>query len=333
MATADDVGRVWVFGDYRNYFQNRVTLQLIAKGKELARRLGTKVAVVVLGEQVSRYAMEYVAHGADVILAAEHPRLKDYLVESYSSVLAGWVAFFKPDILIGGATSFGREFFPRLAKRLGTGLSADCVSLEVDRDTGLLHQTTPAFGGELMADVVTHEHRPQMATVHPGIFEELPHDSGAVGSIVYPEPGLIPEPRVSILDSRQQRSPKGGLDDAQVVVAGGRGLGSKAHFQRLYDLAQILEGEVGATRPAIRAGWAEEERLLGQTGKSVKARLVITVGTSGALQYTTGIQSAETIVAINRDPNAPIFRIADLGLVGDAAVILPMLLDELRKRV
>lgn len=323
---------VWVFGDYRNYFQNRVTLQLIAKGKDLAQKLDTQVTVLLLGHNVHQYAMEYVAHGADVIMAVDDPLLKDYQVESYTRLVAEIVEEYKPEILIGGATSFGREFFPRLAKRLQTGLSADCMALEIDPESGCLLQTTPAFGGELMAVVVTPNHRPQMATVHPGIFQELPHNYNAIGSILYPEVDVMPDERVQLIRSSPQENRKTNLEDAQVVVVGGRGMDSGGHFQTLFELAELLGGEVGATRPAIRAGWTDEDRLLGQTGKSVKPKLLITVGTSGALQYTTGIQGAESIIAINRDRNAPIFRMADLGLVGDARSILALLLEYLRKR-
>ncbi|MCP4664956.1 MAG: electron transfer flavoprotein subunit alpha/FixB family protein [Deltaproteobacteria bacterium] len=326
-------GDVWVFGDFRNYFQNRVTLQLIAKGKELAAKLGTEVAVVVLGDRVHQYAMEYVAHGADVVIAGEHPGLAEYQVETYTALLAEWVDAFEPEIFLGGATSFGREFFPRLAKRLRTGLSADCVALEIVPETGLLLQTTPAFGGELLAEVVTPDHRPQMATVHPGVFQELPHDAEAMGRIIYQEVDVKPELRVKLVRSRPQETHKIGLEDAPIVVAGGRGLGDSEQFKLLFDLAELLGGEVGATRPAVTAEWVEEERLLGQTGMRVKPRLLISVGTSGALQYTTGIEGAETIIAINRDPHAPIFKMADLGLVGDAATLLPLLLEELRKRL
>lgn len=326
-------GRVWVFGDYRNYFQNRVTLQLIAKGKALAEKLDTEVTVVVLGDRVHQYAMEYAAHGAQMVMVGEHPGLAEYQVETYTALLAQWVNAFEPEVFLGGATSFGREFFPRLAKRLRTGLSADCVALEIVPETGLLLQTTPAFGGELLAEVVTPLHRPQMATVHPSVFQELPHDSGAMGRIIYPEVDIQPELRVKLVRSRPQQTHKIGLEDATLVVAGGRGLGSKKYFKLLFELAELLGGEVGATRPAVVAEWVEEERLLGQTGKSVKPRLLITIGTSGALQYTTGIQAAETIIAINRDPHAPIFKMADLGLTGDAATLLPLLLEELRKRL
>ena len=324
---------VWIFGDYRNYFQNRVTLQLIAKAKDLAKSLGTEVTVVALGDQIHQYAMEYVAHGADTVMIAEHPDLAQYQVEAYTSILAKWVEQFKPEVLLAGATSFGREFFPRLAKRLNTGLSADCVALDIDPDTRLLLQTTPAFGGDLLADIVTPEQRPQMATVHPGVFKELPHDAKAIGRVIYPEFDVSPDSRVKLLDSQRQQAHNINLEDAQVIVAGGRGLGTKENFSLLFKLANMLEGEVGATRPAILAGCAGKDRLLGQTGKSVKPKLLISVGTSGALQYTTGIQGAETIIAVNRDPNAPIFDLCDLGLVGDANTILPLLLDTLRKRL
>lgn len=324
---------VWVFGDYRNYFQNRVTLQLIAKGKELAQKLKTGVTVVLLGDNIHRYAMEYVAHGADTIIVSEHPDLKDYQIETYLNLLAGWVKAFKPEVFITGATSFGREFFPRLAKKLHTGLSADCMELDVDSETRLLVQTTPSFGGELLAEVITPNHRPQMATVHPGVFQERPHDSEASGWIIYPEIDVLQKPRVTLIRSRRQQKRKINLEEAQVVIVGGRGVCSKEMFTFIFELAELLEGEVGATRPAVLLGWAEEERLLGQTGKNVKPRLLISIGTSGALQYTTGIQSAETIIAINRDPNAPIFKIADLGLVGDATKLLPLLVETLRKRL
>jgi electron transfer flavoprotein alpha subunit len=324
---------LWIFGDYGDYFQNRVTLQLIAKGKKLAQKLDTEVTVLVVGSNVHQYAMEYVAHGADAVMVVDHPGLKDYQVETYTRLVAKMVEGYQPEIFLAGATSFGREFFPRLAKRLQSGLSADCVALEVDEETRLLLQTTPAFGGELLAEVVTPNHRPQMATVHPGVFEEQPHNNGATGRIIYPEVEIQPEERLQLVRSRPEQSRKVHLEDAPVVIVGGRGIGSEEEFQMLFELARLLGGEVGATRPTIRAGWIEEDRLLGQTGKSVKPKLLITIGTSGALQYTTGIQGAETIIAINRDPHAPIFKMADLGLVGDANTILTLLLEKLRKKL
>jgi len=324
---------VWVFGDYRNYFQNRVTLQLIAKGKELAKQLDTDVTVLVLGDNVHQYVMEYVAHGADVIMALDHPDLKEYQVETYASLVARIVKEYQPEVFLCGATPFGREFFPRLAKRLNTGLSADCIALSVDPGSRLLIQTTPAFGGELLAEVVTPNHRPQMATVHPGLFEELPHDSSAIGRILYPEVEITTDKRVQLIRSQPEKVRKVHLENAQVVIVGGRGVGSEGQFRLLFELAEILGGEVGVTRPAIRIGHVNEDRLIGQTGKTIKPKLLITIGTSGALQYTTGIQGAETIIAINHDPHAPIFKMSDLGLLGDAGSILDLLLKELRNRL
>jgi electron transfer flavoprotein alpha subunit len=324
---------VWVFGDYRNYFQNRVTLQLIAKGRQLARERHTDLTVLVLGSQIHQYAMEYTAHGADAVMVVDHPNLKNYQVETYVRVVSQLVEAFKPEIFLAGATAFGREFFPRLAKRLTTGLSADCVALEIETSEGMLVQTTPAFGGELLADIVTPEHRPQMATVHPGVFEERSHDHGRTARMLYPEVEIPTEERVQLVRSKPDQSPKGSLEEADVVLVGGRGLGSRENFQMLFELARLLGGDVGATRPVILSGWADEGRLLGQTGKSVKPNLLITAGTSGAVQFTTGIQGAETIIAVNRDPYAPIFKIADLGLVGDAKTVLSLLLEKLRKRL
>jgi electron transfer flavoprotein alpha subunit len=324
---------VWVFGDYRNYFQNRVTLQLIAKGKQLAGDLHTDLTVLLLGSQIHQYAMEYTAHGADAVIVVDHPNLNNYQVETYVRVVSQLVGTFKPEIFLAGATAFGREFFPRLAKRLNTGLSADCVALEIETSKRMLIQTTPAFGGELLADIVTPEHRPQMATVHPGVFEERTHDHSATARILYPEVEIQTEERVQLVRSKPDQSPKGGLEEAEVVLVGGKGLGSRESFQTLFELARLLGGDVGATRPVILSGWADEGRLLGQTGKSVKPKLLITAGTSGAVQFTTGIQGAETIIAINRDPHAPIFKIADLGLVGDAKTVLSLLLEKLRKRL
>jgi electron transfer flavoprotein alpha subunit len=324
---------VWVFGDYRNYFQNRVTLQLIAKGRQLAGDLRTELTVLVLGSQIHQYAMEYTAHGADAVMVVDHPSLKNYQVETYVRVVSQLVETFSPEIFLAGATAFGREFFPRLAKRLNTGLSADCVALEIETSKRMLIQTTPAFGGELLADIVTPEHRPQMATVHPGVFEERTHDHSTTARILYPEVEIQTEERVQLVRSKPDQSPKGGLEEADVVLVGGKGLGSRESFQMLFDLARLLGGDVGATRPVILSGWADEGRLLGQTGKSVKPKLLITAGTSGAVQFTTGIQGAETIIAINRDPHAPIFKIADLGLVGDAKTVLSLLLEKLRKRL
>jgi electron transfer flavoprotein alpha subunit len=324
---------IWVFGDYRNYFQNRVTLQLLSKGKELAQALGGSVCALLIGSDTNEYAMEYIAHGADVVYMVEHPDLTEYQVEAFTHIAADLIRRYQPEIFLLGGNSFGREFAPRLAARLKTGLSADCLALEIDKETGNMLQTTPAFGGNLMAVVVTPYRRPQMATVHPGVFKEKVHDYSATGKIVYPDIEVEVDTRVELIRSRQRLPQKIDLESAHIVLTGGRGMESQACFQLLFDLAELLNGQVGATRPAVLAGWAEEERLIGQTGKTIKPNLLITFGTSGALQYTVGFMGSEAIIALNKDPHAPIFRNCDLGLVGDVKAVLPLLIETLKTRI
>ena len=331
-AQRDSYRGVWVFADHRNYFQDRVTLQILAKGRDLARDLETEVAVVVLGHGVSEFVMEYVAHGADIVYLVEDPRLEKYNVDVYTTVVCQLVEQHRPEILLVGATDFGREFAPRVAKRLATGLSADCVALEIDSKEKILLQTSPSFEGSVLATVVNPTARPQMATVRPGTFKERKHDYSRKARLVKPEMDL--EHGVSRMEVlRVRKQPHRGVDlgVAEIVICGGRGMGGKKAFDLLRRLGRFLEAEVGATRPPVSEGWIESDRLIGQTGKAIKPRLLITCGTSGAVQYTTGIQNSEYIIAINKDPDAPIFQTADFGTVGDARQILYHLIMQLEK--
>lgn len=324
---------VWVFADHRNYFQERVTLQILAKAKDLARDLETEVAVLVLGNDVLEYVMEYVAHGADIVYLVEDRRLETYDVETHTTLVCGLVERYKPEILLVGATDFGREFAPRVAKRLSAGLSADCVALEVDREEKILLQTSPSFEGNVLAVVVSSDRRPQMATVRPGVFKELKHDYTRKALLIRPNVDLgFQTPRAKVLKVR--RKPHEGVDlrDSQIVICGGRGMVGKKGFRLLEKLGKILGGEVGATRPPVSQGWVEADRLIGQTGKAIKPKLLITCGTSGATQYTTSIQNSEYIIAINKDPDAPIFETADFGAVGDANQILQHLIRLLEEK-
>lgn len=325
---------VWVFADHRNYFQDRVTLQILAKGKDLARDLETEVAVVVLGYDVMEFVMEYVAHGADIVYLIEDPRLKKYNVEIYTDLVSRLVTRYKPEILLVGATDFGREFAPSVAKRLSTGLSADCVGLEVDREEKILLQTSPSFEGNVLAVIVNPNRRPQMATVRPGVFRELKHDYSRKSLLIKPDIDLARENSgMEVLKVRKQPHEGVDLRDAQIVICGGRGMGEKKGFRLLEKLGKILGAEVGATRPPVSQGWVEADRLIGQTGKTIKPKLLITCGTSGAIQYTTGIQNADYIIAINKDPDAPIFQTADFGAVGEVNQVLQHLIKLLgRKR-
>ncbi|QTA83179.1 Electron transfer flavoprotein, subunit alpha [Desulfonema limicola] len=324
---------IWVFGDYRNYFQNRVTLQLLARARELAPKIQAEVCAVVFGCSLDEYVGEYIAHGAQKVYVTDHPVLKDYNVETYSVLMEKLVKTHNPEILLTGATYFGREFAPRVAKRLHTGLTADCIGLEINKD-GLLVQTAPSFGGNLLAEIVTPETRPQMATVRPGTFQEIPHDYNARGRVInIPLPDNLPKPGVRLISSQKLPQREQRLEDAKIVICGGRGMGSKTKFKKLFELAKIMEAEVGATRPAVYSRWAEHEALIGQAGKHISPKILFSFGISGAIQHTAAINDADLIIAVNKNPNAAMMKMADVAIAADANQICSSLIRELKKRI
>jgi len=324
---------IWVYGDYRNYFQNRVTLQLLARAVELAPEIDADVCAVIFGHSVDDFVGEYIAHGVQKVYVIGHPDLKTYSSETHAALLTHLSLRFSPEIILIGATDFGRELAPRVAKRLGTGLTADCIRLSID-DNGLLIQTAPAFGGNLLAKTVTPACRPQMATVRPGTFQELPHNDDAVGDIIpVTMPEDLPVPRARLI--RSERIPKRAqrLEDAQVVVCGGRGMGSKTKFKKLFELARLLGGEVGATRPVVYSNWIAHDALVGQAGKHVHPQILFSFGVSGAIQHTAAIADADLIVAINKNPEAPMMKMADTAIVADANQVCSSLIRELKRRI
>lgn len=324
---------IWVFGDYRNYFQNRVTLQLLARAVDLAPKIKATVCAVVFGEDVEEYVTEYIAHGAEKVYVIDAPRLKNYPIETYVNLMENLVNTYQPEIVLVGATSFGREFTPRLAKRLRTGLSADCINLEI-ADNGCLVQTAPSFGGNLLAKITTPDARPQMATVRPGTFQEIPHNDDLKGEVVrLPLPDSLPQERVRTISSERSLERTQKIEDANVVICGGRGMGSKQKFKKIFELARLLDGEVGATRPVVYADWINHEALVGQAGKNLKPQVLFSFGISGAIQHTAAINDAEFIVAINKNPNAQMMKIADVAIVADANQVCTALIKELKKRM
>jgi electron transfer flavoprotein alpha subunit len=324
---------VWVFGDYRNYYQNRVTLQLISKAMELARTIKAEVCAVVLGHEIDEYIMEYTAHGADRILAIDDPALKSYSTERYLAIMENLAKEREPEIILIGATDFGREFAPRLAKRLKTGLSADCVGLDITED-GLLLQIAPSFGGNMLAEIMTERHRPQMATVRPGTFKEIPHDYQRKAPVErLPLMKNLPKPRVRLVEYERSAEREHTIENAAVIVCGGRGMGNKNNFGKLHELAKLLGGGVGATRPVVYAGWADHGTLVGQAGKHIKPKILFSFGISGAIQHTAGLGEADFIVAINKNPQATMMKLADVGIVADASDVLNTLIKELKKRI
>ena len=324
---------IWVFADYRNYFQNRVTLQLLSKANELAAELDAEVCAVVFGHETDEYVGEYIAHGAQRVLVVEHPSLNQYSVEKFTVLMEKLANDFRPEIILIGATSFGREFAPRVAKRLGTGLTADCIGLEITAEGNLL-QIAPSFGGNLIAEIITPHHRPQMATVRPGTFQEIPHDDTRRGEVVrIPLPKKIPADRLRLLAYERRVDRDQRLEEAKIVVCGGRGMGSKLKFKKLFELAQLITGEVGATRPVVYAGWADEGALVGQAGKNIKPRILFSFGISGAIQHTAATTDADFIIAVNKNPNATMMKMADVAVVADASQVCSALIRGLKERI
>jgi electron transfer flavoprotein alpha subunit len=324
---------IWVFGDYRNYYQNRVTLQLISKAVDLAQTIKAEVCALVFGHEIDEYIMEYTAHGADRILAIDHPLLKSYSTERYLAIIENLAKERDPEIILIGATDFGREFAPRLAKRLKTGLSADCVGLDITEE-GLLLQIAPSFGGNMLAEIITERHRPQMATVRPGTFKEIPHNYKRKALVErLPLMDNLPEPRVRLVEYERSAEREHSIESAAIIVCGGRGMGNKNNFNRLHELAKLLEGGVGATRPVVYAGWADHGALVGQAGKHIKPKILFSFGISGAIQHTAGLGEADFIIAVNKNPQATMMKMADVAIVADASDVLNTLIKELKKRI
>ncbi|MFH2059223.1 MAG: electron transfer flavoprotein subunit alpha/FixB family protein [Pseudomonadota bacterium] len=309
---------IWVFGDYRNYFQNRVTLQILAKASTLKSSVDYMVCAVVFGHQTDEYVAEYVAHGAKKVYVIDDPSLKNYCVETYSWLMSWLAGKYQPETLLVGATSFGQEMAPRIAKRLGTGLTADCIDLNTDK-LGRLVQMAPSFGGNLIAKIITPVQRPQMATVRPGIFQELAHDYNATGDIIsLTLPDDLPTPRIKLVKSERSPLKKQAIEDADIVICGGRGMGSRKKFKKLFDLAALMNAEVGATRPIVYSQWASQDALVGQAGKSIRPKVLFSFGISGAIQHTAAITRADFIIAINKNPDTPMMKMADVAIVADA---------------
>jgi electron transfer flavoprotein alpha subunit len=325
--------QIWIFGDYRNYFQNRVTLQLLAKARELANEINADVCALVMGYNTQEYIDEYIAHGADIVHSFDHKELDIYKVDRFVHLTSQLAHQYQPDIFLIGGTSFGHEYAPRVAKRLQTGLTADCVALSINEKKCLV-QTAPAFGGNLLAEIITPNHRPQMATVRPGTFQELPHDYDRKGNVIcHDYLSDAPKERIRWIKSEREPQTEQSLEKASVVICGGRGMQSKKKFKKLFDLARLIRGEVGATRPVVYSRWTSPETLVGQAGKQVSPQILFSFGISGAIQHTAAISDAKLIIAINKNPNATIMKMADVAIVSDANQVCSALIKAFKKRI
>lgn len=320
---------VWVFGEQRKGEIHGVVYELLGVGKKLAKERKSELLSVVLGYDVKNLHL-LIRKGADKVLYVNDVSLDHFQVEPYTEILAQLMREYKPEIFLGGATSIGRSLLPRLAVRLKTGLTADCTGLEIEPEKGFLLQTRPAFGGNIMATIICPNHRPQMATVRPKVMSELEPDLSRKREIIE-VPFKSSIPRATFLEFIEDTTQKVKLADAEVIVSGGWGLGRPENFSLIEELAELLGGAVGASRSAVDAGWIPYSHQVGQTGRTVAPKLYIAVGISGAIQHLVGIQPSKYIVAINKDPNAPIFKHCDFGIVGDLFLALPLLIERIKE--
>lgn len=317
---------ILVFAEQHQGHLEDVTLELLCKAKELQRDLDCKICAVVPGRQGSRLAQTLIDHGADMVYVCPAEELDEPLEQQAADLVEQAIRRFQPEIVLFGATELGRSLAPRVAARLHTGLTADCTVLEIDREKRLLQQTRPAFGGNLMATIVCPDHRPQMATVRPGVFVKGEPETRQGEVEALPAPACQPAIQL-VANQIAQRS--AGIADAPVIVAVGKGIGSQKNIQYAQQLADRLGGQVGASRPLVDAGWAQYSMQVGQTGHTVAPKLYIACGISGAIQHLAGMAGAQTVVAINTDPDAPIFRVAHYAVVGDCVEVLKQLLAQL----
>ncbi len=325
---------IFVYCEQRDEIIQKVSLELLGKARSLAAELNAEVYGVLLGsERITRQADKLIAHGADAVIVVASDELNEYVTAPYAKAMHEIIERFEPEIVLYGATSIGRDLAPRVSAMCHTGLTADCTKLEIEPETGLLLMTRPAFGGNIMATIVCKNHRPEMATVRPGVMQSLESDPARTGRII---PVTVEftdaERKVRILEVVKGGRKGVDISDAKVLVSGGRGLGSAERFDLLRALAKELGGEVASSRANVDAGWIEHERQVGQTGKTVRPKLYIACGISGAIQHLAGMEQSDYIVAINKDKTAPIFEVADLGIVGDLNQIIPKLTEALKKR-
>ena len=324
---------VWVFAEQREGKIMPVVIELLGEGRKLADTVGCELCAVLLGDKVEGLTDELFAYGADKVYLADDPELKDYRTDAYSITIGKAIEEYKPEIVLLGATHIGRDLGPCLAVNCNTGLTADCTSLDID-ENGVMGWTRPAFGGNLMATIMCENTRPQMGTIRPGVFKKAAPQEGAAPEVVKVS---IPVPadtiRTKLVESISEVAAEMiKLEDAEIIVSGGRGVAGPEGFENyIKPLADALGGAVGASRAAVDSGWIPHVHQVGQTGKTVAPKLYIACGISGAIQHQAGMSGSDCIVAINKDPDAPIFSIADYGIVGDLFQVLPIMTQEIKK--
>ena len=333
---------VYVFAQQVDNELSGIAFELLGKAKDLAKDLDTDVTAVLIGSEVKDLADELAAYGADKVIVVDDPELKEYRTEPYTHALASVINEYKPEIMLVGATAIGRDLGPRVSARVATGLTADCTVLEIgdfplvaipgrEQKHNQLLMTRPAFGGNTIATIACPDNRPQMATVRPGVMQAIDKIEGAKAEVIEFNPGFTPDNKyVEIMEVVKSVTDVVDIMDANILVSGGRGVGSPENFKILEDLAEVLGGEVSCSRAVVDAGWKPRDIQVGQTGKTVRPNVYFAIGISGAIQHVAGMEEADIIVAINKDDTAPIFDVADYGIVGDLNKIVPMLTEQLK---
>ena len=336
---------VYVFAQQVDNELSGIAFELLGKAKDLAKDLDTDVTAVLLGYNVKGLADELAAFGADKVIVVDDPELEVYRTEPYAHALASVINEYKPDIMLVGATAIGRDLGPRVSARVATGLTADCTVLEIgdfplvarpgqEQKHNQLLMTRPAFGGNTIATIACPDNRPQMATVRPGVMQAIEKIEGAQAEVIEYNPGFTPDNKyVEVLEVVKSVVDVVDIMDAKILVSGGRGVGSPENFQILKDLAEVLGGEVSCSRAVVDNGWLPRDLQVGQTGKTVRPQVYFAIGISGAIQHVAGMEESDIIIAINKDETAPIFEVADYGIVGDLNKIVPALTEALKAEV
>ena len=336
---------VYVFAQQVDNELSGIAFELLGKAKELAKDLNTDVTAILLGSGIKGLADQLAEYGADKVIVVDDPELKEYRTEPYAHAVSSVINEYKPEIVLVGATAIGRDLGPRVSAMVATGLTADCTVLEIgdfplnpipgqEQKHNQLLMTRPAFGGNTIATIACPDNRPQMATVRPGVMQKIDPVQGAKAEVIEYNPGFTPNNKyVEIMEVVKEISNTVDIMDAKILVSGGRGVGSKENFQILQDLADAIGGTVSCSRAVVDNGWMPKELQVGQTGKTVRPNVYFAIGISGAIQHAAGMEESDIIVAINKDETAPIFDIADYGVVGDLNKIVPKLTEELKKVV
>ena len=334
---------VYVFAQQVDNEVSSIALELIGKGKDLAKDLNTTVTAVLVGSNVMGLTEILGEYGADRVIVVDDPELKEYRTEPYTHALASVIEKYKPDVFLIGATAIGRDLGPRVCARIHTGLTADCTQLDIgdfplvptpgkEQKHNQLLMTRPAFGGNTIATIACPEFRPQMATVRPGVMQKLPREAGRKAEIEEFNPGFVPNKKyVEIMEVVKAVSNVADIMDAKILVSGGRGVGSPENFKILDELAEAIGGTVSCSRAVVDAGWKPKDLQVGQTGKTVRPHVYFAIGISGAIQHVAGMEESDIIIAINKDESAPIFDVADYGVVGDLNKIVPVLTQKIKE--